>query len=72
MPDISMCKGTNCTIKETCYRYKAIPSDWQSYFTESPIKDNKTCDYYLELFDITKLKKENLTSENHVEGGNNE
>jgi hypothetical protein len=47
MPDISMCKGTNCNLKEECYRYKATPSDWQSYFTEPPLKEDGTCVYLL-------------------------
>jgi hypothetical protein len=45
MPDIAKCIGTNCPQKETCYRYTAKPSDWQSYFSVPPIKDGK-CDMY--------------------------
>ena len=45
MPDITMCLGTDCPYKETCYRYTAKPSDWQSYFSVPPIKDGK-CDMY--------------------------
>jgi len=45
MPDISKCLGTGCPYKETCYRYTAKPSDWQSYFSVPPIKDGK-CDMY--------------------------
>jgi hypothetical protein len=44
-PDITMCPGTNCPHKETCYRYTAKPSEYQSYFTEAPVKDEK-CDMY--------------------------
>jgi hypothetical protein len=44
-PDIAKCLGTGCPYKETCYRYTAKPSDWQSYFSEPPIKDGK-CDMY--------------------------
>ena len=44
-PDITMCPGTNCPHKETCYRYTAKPSDYQSYFTEAPVKDGK-CEMY--------------------------
>lgn len=51
MPDISMCKGDGCTIKETCYRFKAIPSGMQSYFTNSPVNDDGTCDYFMEIWD---------------------
>ena len=49
-PDISMCHGDNCPIKETCYRFMAIPDDlWQSYFVESPVKENGECDHYWEI-----------------------
>lgn len=45
-PDITMCKGTGCPAKESCYRFTAKPSEFmQSYFVESPYKDGK-CDYY--------------------------
>jgi hypothetical protein len=44
-PDIAKCLGTGCPYKETCYRYTSKPSDWQSYFSEPPIKDGK-CDMY--------------------------
>ena len=43
--DITKCKGTDCSLKESCYRYTAKPDDYQSWFTEPPIKDNK-CDMY--------------------------
>lgn len=50
MPDISMCKGGDCPLKETCYRFKATPSDWQSYFGETPYnEEKKDCDYYWKI-----------------------
>lgn len=50
MPDITMCMGHECPIKETCYRYTAIPSKyWQSYFTETPYDHlTEDCDYFWE------------------------
>ena len=37
MPDISMCPGGDCVLKDTCYRYKATPTpEWQTYFVEPP------------------------------------
>lgn len=57
-----MCKGTNCPLKESCYRYTSKLDDHQSWFTEPPFKDNK-CDMYWgenaesiwkQLKDITK------------------
>ena len=47
MPDISMCEGTDCPLKESCYRFTAYPSQYmQSYFTTPPIKKDGTCEYY--------------------------
>ncbi len=46
MPDITMCEGDGCETKNTCYRFTAIPSMRQSYFTESPIVNNG-CGYYI-------------------------
>lgn len=48
MPDITMCVGTNCPLKETCYRCQAKPSDYQSYFMETPFEDG-VCKYYWEM-----------------------
>jgi hypothetical protein len=45
MPDITMCPGTNCPHKETCYRFTAEPSDYQAYFTVPPLK-NGQCEMY--------------------------
>ncbi len=48
MPDISMCNGygNTCPLKETCYRYMAIPNSFrQSYasfeYTEKIMEDGK-------------------------------
>ena len=46
MPDITMCSGEGCPVKEFCYRFTAKPNEYrQSYFVEPPIKDGK-CDHY--------------------------
>ena len=46
MPDISMCPGTDCPLKEMCHRYTAKPTAHvQSYFVDPPIKDGE-CDYF--------------------------
>ena len=41
MSDITKCEGQRCPVKEQCKRYTAKESFKQSYFMESPIKDNK-------------------------------
>ena len=48
MPDITMCSGKDCPLKETCYRYKAKPDEYQSYFMEPPYKDGE-CNHYWEM-----------------------
>ncbi len=46
MADISMCEGKDCNLRETCYRFTAKPSEYQSYFTPTLIKNNG-CEYYI-------------------------
>lgn len=46
MADITMCDDKKCPKKESCFRYKAKASKWQSWFLESPRK-NETCEYYM-------------------------
>jgi hypothetical protein len=48
MPDITMCNGQGCELKSTCYRYKAEPSKYQTYFTEAPI-EGEQCEHYWEV-----------------------
>jgi hypothetical protein len=56
MPDITMCKGTACPKKESCYRFKATPSEFrQSYFANAPTEGG-ACKYYWAI--ETKEKKE--------------
>ena len=46
MPDITMCKGYRCPLKDTCIRYTSKPSKWQSYFLKSPY-EKKKCEQWL-------------------------
>ena len=56
MPDISMCLGKGCNIKDSCYRFTAIPDKhWQSYSDFKPSKDGKKCEDYWKI----KIVKEN-------------
>jgi hypothetical protein len=46
MADITKCKGTDCPIKESCYRFTATENEiLQAYFVDSPFKDGK-CEMY--------------------------
>ena len=66
MSDISKCTGEGCTMKDTCYRFKAESCEFaQSYFTEPPHDGvdedgNSKCEYYWET---NKIKTKKLTIE---------
>ena len=55
MADITMCWGTDCAIKDNCYRYKAQPnSNRQAYFTIAPVELDENdkfifCNYFLDM-----------------------
>ena len=44
MPDISMCQNVDCPFHESCYRFNATPSDYQSYADFAPV--DGACEYY--------------------------
>ena len=48
MPDIAMCSGDECPIKENCYRYLANPSHFQSFFAPPPYTE-EGCDYFWDV-----------------------
>lgn len=46
MPDITMCTGKDCPLKDDCYRYTAFPNlYYQSYFRDPPYKDGE-CNHF--------------------------
>ena len=48
MPDISMCHGKDCPLKESCYRFTATPDKyWQAYFGGAPFEQDGKCPYYM-------------------------
>jgi hypothetical protein len=52
MPDITMCSGGNCGLRETCYRFKAQAAPMQSWFDVPPAvfdpDDGWVCEYHSE------------------------
>lgn len=57
MPDISMCKGKHCPLKESCHRYTAKPNEFrQSYFYEPPVNEAGECDLYWKTEPEKKMK----------------
>ena len=52
MPDIALCTAKNCwsDIRHTCYRYRAISSDYQSWTDYSQmIVDDNHCIAHIQL-----------------------
>jgi len=53
MPDISKCTGTNCPLKEKCYRYTSQSNEYrQSYLMDIPftIKQGMVvCDHFMNI-----------------------
>lgn len=56
MADITKCRGTNCTMKDNCYRFTAKEGYYQSFFIDTPWTD-KGCDYF---WDDKKVIKSTL------------
>jgi len=56
--DITMCKGTDCPLKETCHRYTAPWSFLQSVFLDVPLEEDGTCEYYWENSSPTPKQKQ--------------
>jgi hypothetical protein len=50
MADITCCEGTNCPLKEKCYRFTAPKSElYQSYLMKEPFREEKgktVCDLF--------------------------
>lgn len=65
MPDISMCTGDDCPIKEKCYRFTAIPSEYrQSYFLLPPYqKDTESCSMFWPNSNRVSIKLKELNDE---------
>lgn len=58
MPDISMCaNGHSCELRNSCYRYTAKSSLYQSYI--SPPTPGKDCKYYWEEQNLGKNDLDN-------------
>ena len=68
MPDISLCSGEGCPMKDTCYRFVAKPGEWQSYFTAPPIKDG-ACDKYVEAWSKSQVRRLDSQTGRAGEGG---
>jgi hypothetical protein len=59
MPDISMCNGGECPLKETCYRYKAKPSEYQQAYIVTPPYEGDECEYFMTIYPKSAENKAN-------------
>lgn len=53
MVDIAKCSRHDCPKCENCFRFKAKPSEWQSYIM---IQDVNDCNYYWQIADEKELQ----------------
>lgn len=65
--DISKCKGTNCALKDNCYRYLAESNEiHQSYLIDVPFENDK-CEFFWEMNDkLPKTEKEEWEQFNKI------
>jgi len=47
MADITKCNGTNCPVRENCYRYTAIDGIHQPYFSVPLEEVGTDCEYFI-------------------------
>lgn len=44
--DITMCQGSGCPLKESCYRYTAIENKYRQSWFDPQRKEDGSCDHY--------------------------
>ena len=55
MPDISLCTDSKCPTRVACYRYRAWPSDYQTYTNFVRNGKNK-CESWLPIYDESRIR----------------
>ena len=61
MADITKCSGAHCSLKESCYRFRAEDSEFrQSYFITSPLDNLEDCKYYWPFKSEDELEQLNI------------
>lgn len=46
MPDFAMCNQAGCALWMSCYRFRAVPSYWQSYVDREPAERQEDGTYF--------------------------
>lgn len=65
--DICKCTGEGCQKKQSCYRYTAEASYYQSYFETPPNKDGQ-CDHYWKVSEEPKELMRIKNGEVYIDG----
>lgn len=51
MPDIAMCNNYKCSIRDMCYRYRAVPHPYWQSFAGFQQDSEGNCDYLMDIGD---------------------
>ena len=54
MPDICMCLNHTCSIRSTCYRFRAVPDGFRQTYADF-LEHNGVCNKYMEVQANDKL-----------------
>ena len=52
MPDISMCANKECTLRMSCFRYRAVPNPWRQSYMEFTAEG---CEHFWDIKNATTL-----------------
>lgn len=62
MPDITMCVNKQCPLRGKCYRYRAVPDDWQSYTKFEPQERIGSPAYAADCYDFWEIDGRHVVS----------
>jgi len=58
MVDIAMCNNPNCKICNSCFRHRATPSEYQTYFVAYKVVESEDdCKEYWKIQDDKELRR---------------
>lgn len=56
MPDITMCLNRECSMRRTCFRYRAKPNEYRQSCYEFKQDENGNCDSYSDIIGYPEYK----------------
>lgn len=70
MTDIAKCKGGECPLKDTCYRYLSKAGHYQTYFNAPPYQGNR-CDHYWPVTTVGDVTEQDTLHDIDIQPSNN-